>query len=397
MIALYKTKCTGPYHKKNGIPCQDSYAYEVLDNGYIVAAVADGLGSCKRSDVGSKVAADSAVAVCSGKLGNDMSDEEIIEIMKLAYMVADVNVSTIAEKAGDMSDEYDTTLCLAIYDGRNLYYGQAGDSGLIALTNTGEYIPVTSQQRDEDGAVFPLCFGLSYWEFGKVERDVSGYALMTDGIWEQLFPPLLKDEEIRINVPLAEKMINYFEIEEGEIIDLEKMMSEYWEKCPEKFIDDDKTSVCVINTGFVPTRKSVDYYNEPDWASLREKARKEREKKIQHSFEAKDISAVDTQETNDFIDERIDSLSDDNAVENVLEFVQIAKDSITKGVERVKGTFKEEKLEIPFERKSMEDAVEQLKQRKDKQKAESNDDEADRKTNVSKKSTALPIHIDIRM
>lgn len=388
MMALYKTKCPGPYHIKNDILCQDSYAYAISDNGYIIAAVADGLGSCKHSDVGSKVAADSAIAVCDGKLEKNMTDEEIIEVMKLAFMVADANVSTVAEKEGDNYAEYDTTLCLAIYNGRNLYYGQAGDSGLIALTNSGEYIQVTSQQRDEDGAVFPLCFGLNYWEFGKVEREIAAFALMTDGIWEQIFPPLLKNEEIKINVPLAEKMLNYFEVEESEITELEKMMADYWENCPERLIDDDKTSVCVINTDFVPERKSEEYYKEPDWTALIERAHKEREKRIQHSHTVNENSIDNVQSMEAVEDEDIKKLPSENMDKAVAELVQIAKSGIKMGVDKVKEAFKEEKLEIPFERISIEEVIEQINQSQDKRKKESDD---------TKKAIALPTHIDIRM
>lgn len=396
MIVLYKTRCAGPYHIKNNIPCQDSYAYKLLENGYIVSAVADGLGSCKHSDIGSKVAVDSAVDVCSGKLEAGMSDEEIIDIMKLAYMVADANVSTTAEKAGNSYDDYDTTLCLAIYNGINLYYGQAGDSGLVALTDTGEYIPVTSQQRDQDGAVFPLCFGLNYWEFGKVERNILGYALMTDGIWGKLVPPLLKDEDVRINVPLAEKMINYFEIEEGEINDLEKMMADYWENCPENYIDDDKTSLCVINTNLMPSRRSEDYYKEPDWAALREKAHKEREKKIQRSYEEKDTFTENIQEMNDLSDEQINILSGENKNENVSKLGQLAKDGIKNGLKKVKEIYKEEKLKNPFERKQTEETIEMKKSCKNAQKKKSQRKNDENKANMPKKSTALPEHIDIR-
>ena len=397
MIAIYKTKCPGPYHIKNKILCQDSYAYAISKNGYIIAAVADGLGSCKHSDVGSKVAADSAVAVCEGKLEKNMEDEEIIEIMKIAYMVADANVSTTAEKEGGDFGEYDTTLCLAIYDGKNLYYGQAGDSGLIALTNSGEYIQVTSQQRDEDGAVFPLCFGLNYWEFGKVEKKITAFALMTDGIWEQLFPTLLKNEEIKINVSLAEKMLNYFEVEESEITELEQMMSDYWEKCPERLIDDDKTSVCVINTDFVPERKYDDYYKEPDWISLMEKAHVEREKKIQHSFTVNENSIECIQKLKKVEDEDINKWSSENIDEAVAGFVKKAKSDIKRGVDKAKEVFKEEKIEKPFERILKDEVVEQMNQSKYKQKIGSAVEEELEKTQIPKKNIALPTHIDVRM
>ena len=44
-FSKYKVNIPGPYHIKNGIPCQDAYCIRETPDGVIVAAVADGLGS----------------------------------------------------------------------------------------------------------------------------------------------------------------------------------------------------------------------------------------------------------------------------------------------------------------------------------------------------------------
>lgn len=44
MILSYKANMAGPYHIEKGIVCQDSFALETGKDGFVIAAVADGLG-----------------------------------------------------------------------------------------------------------------------------------------------------------------------------------------------------------------------------------------------------------------------------------------------------------------------------------------------------------------
>jgi serine/threonine protein phosphatase PrpC len=50
----------GESHVKNGIQNQDAIAYNALDSSFFIA-VSDGLGSCKRSQIGSQI----AVSLCN--------------------------------------------------------------------------------------------------------------------------------------------------------------------------------------------------------------------------------------------------------------------------------------------------------------------------------------------
>ena len=51
MIISYKANMAGPYHIEAGLPCQDSFAIKKGNGSYIIAAVADGLGSELYSDI----------------------------------------------------------------------------------------------------------------------------------------------------------------------------------------------------------------------------------------------------------------------------------------------------------------------------------------------------------
>lgn len=270
MISRYKLNMAGPYHLQEKIPCQDAYYICDTEEGCVVAAVADGLGSEKHSDIGAKVASNVAVRYCAGNYRKDMPDEAVIAMMKRAYTKAYVQVEKVAARAGNDADEYDSTLCMVIYDGKTLYYGQAGDSGLVVAGQDGSYHKITEQQRDENGNVYPLCFGAEYWEFGKVEGNVVSAMLMTDGVWNQVCPPILKNEKQQINVGLVEMFMNHYGLNKTEVKRLERAACQYMSRFSSERLDDDKTVVVLINADAKPLRCSEEYYKSPDWKAIGE-------------------------------------------------------------------------------------------------------------------------------
>ena len=263
-MITYKCNMAGPYHIESDLPCQDSFAI-IRKDSFSFLAVTDGLGSELYSDVGAAVAAHTAVEYCSERITEGMEFAEIKKVMNNALVYAYKDVLTRAAEDGNDPDEYDTTLCLAVYDGKNLYFAQSGDSGLVALLENGEYYRATTQQRDEEGRVFPLCWGPEKWEFGCVEAPVSAFMLMTDGIFEQICPKLMRKRKIEINVPLARRFLDHFDC-------TEKAVHKYLEHYPRYLLDDDKTVVVLINPERRPEEKDEAYYAIPDWQAMRDEA-----------------------------------------------------------------------------------------------------------------------------
>ena len=268
MIKIYSTKAIGSYHKILGTPFQDACAFVKTEEGYVILAVADGVGSCARADIASKSVVETIIRYCKEKLRQGMSEEEILEVIRWAFLHSDYYVTKKAEENGEDVNQYQTTLCVGIIYEDSLYFGQAGDSGIVALLQDGHYVPVTEQQRDEFDYVFPLSFGEDYWKFGKLERPVSAVMLMTDGIWENMVPPLLQGRKPEINVPLAELVMNHFDDSEEELDRLEEEMQAYWAECPEEYTTDDKTTVVYFDTDKKPVRLEDNYYETPDWETI---------------------------------------------------------------------------------------------------------------------------------
>lgn len=268
MKHVYATKSTGHYHTLAQKPCQDSYGIEKNDAGYIILAVADGVGSCEKADVASKAATDASCEYCRNNLKEKMDDSEVLDVIHDSFLVAEATVRKVAEQEQNAPEEYETTLCLAVIRDDQLYYGQSGDSGMVALLQDGHYITVTEQQRDELGYVFPLSFGEPFWVFNKQEQPISAVMLMTDGIWENVVPPILEGRDICVNVPMLELVMNHFEDNEEELNNLEAEMNEYWENFPIDYLNDDKTTVVYFNTDQKPARLEESYYEIPDWNAI---------------------------------------------------------------------------------------------------------------------------------
>jgi len=272
MIHYYAACMAGPYHLDNEIPCQDSFYTKRINDNCIVAAVCDGLGSESRSDKGSFIVSHQTVEFCSINYKSGMKFDDVKKIMNNAFVYAYKAVLEEAANDGEPSDEYDTTVCLAIYDNGQVYYGQSGDSGMVALMQDGHYIPITEQQRDEDGYVYPLCSGPEKWVFGEVAGKVTAIMLMTDGVWEQICPRTLKEYEVKVNVPLTQKFMDRTENNQDAIGSLQESVYKYLDNYPRRLLDDDKTVVVVYNPEDPAQILTDDYYLVPNWKQIRDRA-----------------------------------------------------------------------------------------------------------------------------
>lgn len=273
MIYTYAISQQGAYHVKNGLPCQDAHAVLLPSEHVGIAAVADGLGSELYTDVASRIAADVSTSYCAEHISEKDDEEHIISVMKASFALAQRSIEAEAEKLDRPLDEYDTTLSLAVLISGTLYYGHAGDSGILALGGDGLYKKITEQQRDGEGRVFPLYFGEEKWVFGKHDGPVSSVLLATDGIYELFFPVYIREEPVSIHVALARYLMDADSLgfaRQGAAAVRERIYG-FLNGIPESQVSDDKTVVVMCDTD-IPMQPQPDaYYREPDWNRLKEK------------------------------------------------------------------------------------------------------------------------------
>lgn len=273
MIYTYGIKIRGSYHEKDNTVCQDAYTIVERGDGITIAAVADGLGSAARSDIASQIAVDVSTSYCEKHITQTDNADCILEIIQTSFAMALDAIEEKVEAQGHELSEYDTTLTLAVLLGDALYYGHAGDSGMIALTSEGLFEKVTEQQRDEEGHVFPL-FYEDKWMFQKFDKKACSVLLATDGMLLPLFPMLIRNASIPIHISLAGYFMDCrslrIRIDTLGADVVKTQIEDYIKSIPNAAVgNDDKTIVVLANTSADPQVQPADYYKEPDWAELK--------------------------------------------------------------------------------------------------------------------------------
>ncbi|HIS50091.1 MAG TPA: protein phosphatase 2C domain-containing protein [Candidatus Gallacutalibacter pullistercoris] len=264
-LAAFGVFQQGTSHIKKNTPCQDYGAIRMLKNGPVsVAAIADGVGSCEMSHYGSMAAVQAALKTVCERLQPLAEDPSFVfendvvmkEVMTQAFEAA---VDAVEEKADEMERlpySYQSTLTLAIYNGKTLYFAHAGDDGIVALCQDGTCQMVTVRHKGEAAnSVFPLQSG--NWQFGKADREVVGFVMMTDGVLDQVVGSTLYDNRVYYPFfqPIFEAKINgLHEAQEcGNEISQYLQSPAYRER-----VKDDITLVAVLNQNTIHnSRKPV--------------------------------------------------------------------------------------------------------------------------------------------
>ncbi len=348
MIFNYSFSVVGKSHIEKGTCCQDSHKIKKMDNGWYVAAIADGVGSAKNSHIGSKIAADTVVDFCSEYMPWDYSVIGIKSMLRTAYNYAFKQIIRESDKSGEPIESYDTTLSVVIYDGHRIIYGHSGDGAIIGLTIYGDYIQITKPQKGDDMvSVLPLRAGYTVWSIDTYEEELAAVMLMTDGMLDgTLCPYLLKQSNVsEVYTPIAsffadpygtaetEKKVKKIkkEIKDFITVDEEYNIDKFYDRLSEIYkkhhgekgkdlvdnlkeknypialmqsVQDDKTMVALINTEAVFETKDIQHFSDPNWDDLQEEWNK---KAYPHLYKEK---------TDDAIDEKTDTKAEEDGDDN---------------------------------------------------------------------------------
>ncbi len=270
-MLYYGASIIGTSHVKKGSVCQDSSKAQRLSNGWVVAAVADGVGSAKHSEIASKIAVDTVTQICCDRINKHTKIAELKTIILDAYRIAEKSIEEFAEKQNDSITEYDTTLSMVVYDGEKVVYGHSGDGGIVGLTTDGKYIRITTPQKAEDNVcVIPLRAGESSWVIDECHERLASVLLATDGVYDTFFPYLLKGQQVEVYVPLIRYFMdnNWLKATENNLSEIDESRREFLQSDAYSSVTDDKTVMVVLNPKIMPAFQDEEYYAEPDWNKL---------------------------------------------------------------------------------------------------------------------------------
>ena len=314
MLGYYKMSVIGTAHqaKKDGV-CQDASDVVVLKNGWVVAAIADGLGSAKKSEVGSTTAVKTVLSFVSENYPDKWHEESLMSLLRTAYHKALKTIKALSEENQDELCDYDTTLTTVIYNGTNVVYGHAGDGGIIALSSYGDYSVLTEAQKGEAfNETSPLRAGPDSWFFGIAKEDVCSLIMMTDGIFDVAYPWLLAktDQPIYINYVRPFMDINILKVSTpADFENAQAEITDFFKGPYSKQITDDKTIVGIINTDVTPETKPDEFYAEPDWKTL---AKEHHDRLYEHKSKAENDSDLGQDVKVQSGEEQLDSRKEDS-------------------------------------------------------------------------------------
>jgi serine/threonine protein phosphatase PrpC len=264
-MAAYKFcgySATGKSHEDKGIKCQDSCSCK-KGEGFVVAAVADGLSSSKHSDVASRIAVEYSIDYCLQHIKNDNDAESILKIINIAF---DESLFSIKQQAGNSPGDFDTTLTLVVFIEGDVYYGQIGDSGIIALREDGKFERVTECQNGEgegkDRPVYPLA-AKQFWIFNYYAQKTKALFLATDGVLKLIELPMLENQEFKLNHKYLSYIYNQLDSKETDTELDSWIKSEISQMAPEDVDFDDKSLVFVSSDKGYLQKQSAEYYEYP--------------------------------------------------------------------------------------------------------------------------------------
>lgn len=274
MIGHYGLSVVGTSHAAQaGGACQDAHAIRTLPEGWVVAAIADGVGSASQSATGARIASDMAVQTIEERCPPLWDAHVLSDVVKDAFHEALRGVLVEAEREGLPASEYDTTLTVVVYNGEEVVYGHVGDSGVVALKPTGDFARITEAQKGEEfNTVVPLRAGPGSWVFRTLSEPVCGLLMMTDGVLDVACPWILARTGQPVFVGYVRPFIDANIMKargDAEFRQLEEEIAEFLSGDRSRLISDDKTVVGLVNTAIVPEVKAAEYYEDPDWPELR--------------------------------------------------------------------------------------------------------------------------------
>ncbi len=257
-ISAFAFSQQGESHVKKDVPCQDRSGIRFIGDSLVVAAVADGVGSCALSEFGADAAVMSSLDFLQTQLEPKLGEADFALTDKLmGQLLRDMMMhayNSVVQRSAEMEQmlySLQSTLTVAVYDGETLYFAHAGDDGIVVLTKDGQYAMATARHKGEEASsVYPLQ-SQSTWQYGKVSNAVA-FVLATDGVLDAFVRG--ETEGCRVYYPFVEPA---FYTPAANAEDAAAICADWYEfmKAPNyrASVTDDLSLACVVNQAAIQT------------------------------------------------------------------------------------------------------------------------------------------------
>ena len=222
------TSIQGTSHVRSGLPCQDSHAFHCIESeGILIASVADGAGSAKYAEIGSKLATQVVIQY--------LSQEEVFQqfrqdsfdwqhILKDAFQLARTALEEEAALRSITIRDLATTLLVLVSTPQKTFSTQIGDGGIVVETKEGTILAMTRPMQGEyaNQTVFLVSpNSLDMIQFA-IHSEILSLAMFSDGLQsvalalpagdphEPFFSPLFRFIKQMTNEEDAQKELEQF-------------------------------------------------------------------------------------------------------------------------------------------------------------------------------------------
>ncbi len=144
---IISASVAGKSHEKQDIPCQDAHSWKLLSNQVVIMAVADGAGSAKLSDLGSKIAVNTAIETLEEQLNRSSINLEEIpwqDYLKNTLKAAQTALEAEAKNQNVEIRDLATTLILVIAAPEWMAVAQVGDGAAVVEDQNGTILGLTT-------------------------------------------------------------------------------------------------------------------------------------------------------------------------------------------------------------------------------------------------------------
>lgn len=183
MWRLAAARATGRSHVRSGLPCQDRFAFQLLPDGSLIAALADGAGSAEHGEIGAETAVLTVISRLYHALNAGRTDFDAV--LYEAATDARTAVVEVADRQQAEPRSYACTLLAVLLTRDRGAALQIGDGVIVIKHDHDEWMWVFWPQRGEYANTTYFITddtALQRLQVDALPGAITDVALMSDGL-----------------------------------------------------------------------------------------------------------------------------------------------------------------------------------------------------------------------